>query len=218
MKVTLLGATGRTGKHVLDILLQKGHSVHALVRDHSKIKINSDKQLFVQEGNTTNLDTLRTAMNGCEVVVSVLNISRNSDFPWSGLRTPKTLISDTIRNAIKIAKDLGTNKIIVCSAWGVSETKEDLPGWFRWFIDNSNIAAAYRDHETQERLLIESGLNYVIIRPAGLTSSKKNEIQVSVNNFPKPNLTIGRKATAEFIVRMLKDDTYLKKAVTISAA
>src|SRR5258708_29485487 len=100
MKVTLLGATGRTGKHVLNILLQKGHSVQALVRDASKIKIYSEEQLFVLEGDTTNLDTLRTAMKGCEAVVSILNISRNSDFPWSGLRTPKTLISDTIRNAI----------------------------------------------------------------------------------------------------------------------
>ena len=63
--------------------------------------------------------------------------------------------------------------MIVISAWGVAETRKDIPFWFRWTIDFSNIKYGYQGHEQQEKLLQNSGLNYTIIRPVGLTNSEK---------------------------------------------
>lgn len=65
-------------------------------------------------------------------------------------------------------------RCIVCSAWGVAESQKDIPFWFRWTIKFSNIRFAYEDHERQEDLLKSSDLNWIIVRPVGLTNGKRN--------------------------------------------
>lgn len=214
MRVLLLGATGRTGKLVLDCLLKENHTVHVLVRNPSKVAADSPR-LKIFEGDTTDHETVTKASCGCEAVISVLNISRNSDFPWSKLRTAETFMSDTMWNVIQVCREKNINRIIVCSAWGVHETKKDIPAWFRWFINNSNIGAAYRDHERQEDLITGSGLDYTIVRPVGLTNSKEKPVDVTLNNIPSPKLTVSRASTAAFISQVLKTGAFSRTAVTV---
>lgn len=214
MKVLVLGATGRTGKQVVLQLLLAGHEVSAIVRDKSKI-MGADR-LSVFEGNI-DTEKLHQAMVGCDAIVSALNISRTTDFPWSKLRTPKTFMSDTMVDVIKVGEELGISRIVVCSAWGAAESKKEIPGWFKWFIDNSNIAAGYEDHERQESLLQKSAMNFTIVRPVGLTNAQKDkEVVVSQNNSPKPKLTISRKNVARFMTNLLNDHSYERAVVTIS--
>lgn len=217
MKILILGATGRTGKYLLEEALNKGFNVNILVRDAKKVKIKSDL-LNIFEGNTTNLEDLKKALNGCSSVISALNISRNSDFPWSKLRSPKDFLEKTVQNIILASKTNPLEKVIVISAWGVGETKKDLPFWFRWFIDNSNIKYGYLGHEQHEKLLKNSKLNWTSVRPVGLTNfEKREEILTSTNNFPIPKLTISRKSVARFILEVLESKIFERQAVTIFA-
>nr|WP_294793521.1 NAD(P)-binding oxidoreductase [uncultured Mucilaginibacter sp.] len=215
MRVLLLGATGRTGKHVLTHLLKAGHVVNAVVRD--KTKLNNNGQLHVFESDDINKTILKHAMQGCEAIISMLNISRTSDFPWAKLRTPKTFLSDAMANIIAVAEEAGIKKVVVCSAWGVHETKKDIPTWFRWLIDYSNIGVAYLDHERQELLLRQSKLDFTIVRPVGLTNStKEKQVQVSQNNSPKPKMMVSRKNTGAFFVQLLSNTSYSRHAIVIS--
>ncbi len=217
MKLLLLGATGRTGKLVLDEALHNNYGVVCLVRDSSKIRKRTGLEII--QGDVTNPRDLAKAIEGCRYVISTLNISRKTDFPWSPLRTPKTLLSDTMRGLISLEKTAQLERVVTCSAWGVAETKNDIPGWFRWLIDNSNIKHAYEDHQKQEELLTNSGHNWIIVRPTGLTNTNKSqEIKLTEQNQPKPNLTISRKSTAKFLVQCLTNDDLLRSKVTVSKA
>ena len=163
------------------------------------------------EGNLTK------AAQGCQAIISALNISRTSDFPWSRLRTPVRFLSDTMTLILRTAKRLNIDRVIICSAWGVHETKADIPFWFRWLIDHSNIGAAYTEHENQENILKSSDLNYTIVRPAALINLRtKVPTIVTENNIPKPNLIVSRIAVAEFIADQLASDKYHRNVITIS--
>ena len=216
MRILLLGATGRLGNLILDILLETEFEICVLVRDKLKINKRSGK-LSILEGDTTSEETLKMAMMGCQAVVSALNISRTSDFPWARLRTPSTFLSETMGCVIKTAIHFSVKKIVICSAWGVRETKQDIPGWFKWLINNSNIGVAYKDHERQENLLRNSGINFTIVRPVGLINSKKEQkILVGLDNSIKPNLVINRISVARFMVDQLTSNEFSGRAVTIS--
>ena len=94
---------------------------------------------------------------------------------------------------------------------------EEIPVWFRWFIKNSNIGVAYKDHERQENELKTSKLDWTIVRPTGLTNFKKEKkIIESYNNEPKPKLTISRKNVAKFMVNALKRDELIGQITVIS--
>lgn len=215
MKILLLGATGRTGKLVLDSALEKGYQVNCLARNTSRIIPRENLTLF--QGDVTSPLHLAKAMTGCESVISVLNISRKSDFPWSALRTPENLLSTMMKALLLMTHKAGVKRIIICSAWGVAETEQDIPGWFAWLINNSNIGAAYRDHQRQEELLTASAFNWTIVRPVGLTNSRRTQLVTeSHENNPKPSLTISRQAVADYLVESLSKDELIGKKVVIS--
>ena len=103
------------------------------------------------------------------------------------------------------------------SAWGAKETKQDVPGAFRFLINRSNIGVAYRDHEAQEDLLAESELNWTILRPVGLTNKEiDEEVIISENNSPKPAMTISRKTVANMLLRSLSDSELNCRRIVIS--
>jgi uncharacterized protein YbjT (DUF2867 family) len=216
VKILILGATGRTGKYLLELALNQGFEVNILVRNAQNVPIKS-KKLEIFEGLGTNIEDLKKAANGCKIIISALNISRNSDFPWARLRTPQNFLSLTVQNIITLQKSIKIEKVIVISAWGVAETKKDIPYWFKTLIDWSNIKYGYLEHENQEKLLKNSTLNWTSVRPVGLTNFKKMKpIIISFENFPKPNLTISRKNVARFIIENLHNKHFDNQVVTIS--
>ncbi len=216
MKILILGATGRTGKLILEEALNQGYDVNCLVREPTRIKKN-DKNLKILKGSPEKILDLENAIKDCNVIISALNISRKSDFPWSKLRTPPTFLSNVMKNIISLTEKNRLDRIIVCSAWGVAETEKEIPVWFNWLIKNSNIGVAYKDHERQEKELKKSKLNWTIVRPTGLTNFKnEKKIIESFNNEPRPKLTISRKNVAKFMVNALKRNELIGKTPVIS--
>jgi uncharacterized protein YbjT (DUF2867 family) len=216
MKVLILGGTGRTGKYVVEEAIRSGHKVTCLVRNESSIKVN-DPALTVLKGSPEIPSELGHALAGCSAVISTLNISRYSDFPWSKLRTPPTFMSDAIKNLVKLSEEQEIKRVVVCSAWGAAETKNEIPGLFRCLIDNSNIGFAYRDHERQEEILRRSRLQWTIVRPTGLINIRKLQVVIeSYNGTPKPKMTISRRSVAKYLVDALERDSLIYKAPVIS--
>ncbi len=220
MKLFLLGATGRTGRHVLELALERGHTVQALVRFPEKVAAAPHPNLRLFTGTPTDAEAAAQAMAGCEVVISTLNIARTSEFPWSPLRTPEDFLSQSLHNIIAGMRRHGLRRLVLTSAWGAGETAADIPGWFRWFIQNSNIGPAYRDHERQEALLLKTtDLDWTAVRPAGLVNTKKlDPPRVSFGGKPKPALTIGRRQLAKFLVDIAEDGRYVREMPVVSGA
>jgi putative NADH-flavin reductase len=214
-RILLLGATGRTGNQVLQQALDRGYKVNALVRDGRKIELE-DERLRVFEGDTRIPKDLNFAMENCEAVVSCLNISRKSDFPWAPLRTPEDFLSMTMRSLIKVCQEQDVTRLVLTSAWGVGDSRPHIPGWFGWVIDNSNLSAAYLEHERQEALVRNSGLDWTIVRPVALTNCEKPKpVKVIFGHEEKPSLRISRRNTAGFLIDVLEQPDYIQSIPVI---
>jgi uncharacterized protein YbjT (DUF2867 family) len=215
-RILILGATGRTGKLLLEQALEKGYKVNALVRNLEAFTVRHENlQLF--EGTPADKQLLNEAMQDCQAILSTLNISRKSDFPWSALRTPQHFLSQTVSDIIDLCPAHKISRVIVLSAFGVGESRQYIPTWFRWLIDHSNIGAAYQEHESQERLLEASDLQYTAIRPTSLVNAfRPIDVIVSVRNLPKPGLTISRYNVARFMLDILELQAYLRQTPVVS--
>src|SRR5260221_1517392 len=216
MKILILGATGRTGRLIVEDALKQGYDLNVLVRDKNKISFSS-KSIKVYQGTPTRRADLAAAMQGCEVIISALGIARASDAPWSKLITAENFITESMKNVIAEADQQNLKRIITISAWGVGESKKEIPFWLRWLINYTNLRPVYAEHESEEKLLANSNLNWTAVRPVALNNSKKlKTLKVSFNNFPKPNLQISRQSVAKFIVDIVKSDNYEMQSPTIS--
>jgi putative NADH-flavin reductase len=216
MKILILGSTGRLGKQLVNEALKRGHDIYVLVRDEKKVLLHIGN-ITVFKGLPTDKAILEKSMKECDVLLSALNISRTSDFPFAPLRTPKDFLSKTAANIIELMPKTNVKHAIIVTAHGVNETKKDIPFWFRWIINNTNLKYPYQDHEKQEHLFSHSKVSWTIIRPVGLTNAMQSKaIMISQNNIPKPTLTISRLDTAKFMLDEVENPQYAGKMVTVS--
>ena len=126
MKILILGATGRTGRLVVEEALKQGYDLNVLVRDKNKRPCDT-KSIKVYQGTPARRTDLAAAMQGCEVVISALSVAKASDAPWSKLISPENFVSESMKNVIAETNQQNLKRLITISAWGVLETKKDIP-------------------------------------------------------------------------------------------
>jgi nucleoside-diphosphate-sugar epimerase len=70
MKILVTGATGRIGRHLALELIKRGDIVRILVHDKGKLAEDGvlPENLEMVEGDITNIDSLRKAVDGVDMV------------------------------------------------------------------------------------------------------------------------------------------------------
>jgi putative NADH-flavin reductase len=212
--VLLFGATGRTGSEVLNYALEKGYHVKALVRDPSKITLESDR-LELITGTPANLEDVKRAAAGCDAVISTLNNPRKTESLWAKPVNPPTLMTGCIRNAVTVMKEMGIRRIIVQTGAGAGDSFADMPLFMKAMIRLTNLKYAYADHDGQEQVLKDSDLDWTIVRPVGLNNNETIK-ELAIGKGANHTAMIPRKAVAKFMVDCLESKEYVKKAPIIS--
>jgi putative NADH-flavin reductase len=71
MRVTIFGATGKTGRMLTQLALVKGYEVIAYARNPAKLEIK-DKQLEIVQGELHDQVAIEEAIKGSDAVISLL--------------------------------------------------------------------------------------------------------------------------------------------------
>ncbi len=74
MKVLVFGATGGTGRALVEQALEQGHAVTAFARDPAKVR-GARQNLAVARGNMLDLNSVEAAVQGQDAVLSALGTS-----------------------------------------------------------------------------------------------------------------------------------------------
>lgn len=213
MKVLLLGATGRTGRAVLQTALDAGHELVALVRDPARLSMQQHAGLSVIEGTPAIAADVSRALSGCDAVISTLNNNRASDAPWSKPVSPAGFMTGAMRNCVAAMTDQGVSRIVLLSAAGVGDSFSHVPWLFRWLIRHTNLRHTYSDHETQEQVLTGSGLEWTIARPVGLSDKPaRRSLAIALDKPRESSMTIQRGHVARFLVDCLQDRKLIGRA------
>jgi uncharacterized protein YbjT (DUF2867 family) len=102
---------------------------------------------------------------------------------------------------------------------GVGESKQD-PGFagafFMKVLVPPLLRDEYADKEAQERIVRESDLEWIIVRPMILTNGPwTNDYRTGEDLKPGRHPYISRADVADFLMRQLTDDAYVRKTPAI---
>lgn len=114
MTLTVFGATGRTGRHVVDQALAAGHTVVAFARTPSKLALDHPS-LSIVEGNVADREAVARAVRGSGAVVVAL-----SPEPKSGI----DVMTVGTRNIVAAMADAGVRRIVSLTGAGVSDPRD----------------------------------------------------------------------------------------------
>jgi putative NADH-flavin reductase len=202
MHIALFGATGGTGQQVLAQALEQGHRITALVRDPAKLAQRPGLTLVV--GSV--LDPVASeCLTGTEAVVCVLG-SHGGKTPIEARGTERILAA---------MHDQGVRRLVVVTSLGVGESRAQIAWPWRLIMDLT-LKSILEAKAEQERLVKTSGLDWVIVRPGGLTDGPRTgAYRFGID----PTLKAGRVSradVADFVLRQLTEDVFLHQAPAVT--
>jgi putative NADH-flavin reductase len=209
MRILIIGATGGTGREIVKQALERGHQVVALARNPTKITTQHER-LRVVRGDVMDSASLDAAMEGCDAVVCALGHKR-----WLG---PSKILSEGTRNIVRAMEKHGVKRMVVESALGVGDSIGRLGVYYTLFTIPFILPFYWYDKGRQERVVRESALEWVIVRPGQLTNGRKRGTYKhgpNVGNYLW-SVSISRADVADFMLNQLAETPYLRNAPGLS--
>ena len=206
MKILVFGATGTIGNELVKQLLNMGNSVSAFVRDPLKLTINHDNLEIIQ-GDVMDSAVVDGAVADHDAVLIALGAGARGQVRTTGTR-----------NIIQAMKKSNVSRLICLSSLGVGDSRGNLNFFWKYVMFGALLRVAYADHVTQEELVMQSGLEWTIVRPAAYTDGERTGSYK--HGFPATEeelqLKISRADVADFILKQLADKAYLLKTPGLS--
>ena len=206
MKLAIFGATGKTGIELVKQALEQGHAVTAFVRDPARLAIEDEYLTFVT-GDVFDPSSVVKAVEGQDAVICALGAG--TELKKTTIRTTGTI------NIIRSMQENDIKRLMVVTAMGVGESWNDLSLLNKFFFAIL-LKSSRDDHEAQEAAVKDSGLDWTIIRPSGLTDTPRTGVYDVGENIPANTSKISRADVADLILKELNQDTFIGKAVTIT--
>jgi uncharacterized protein YbjT (DUF2867 family) len=146
MKLAVLGATGRTGRLVVEQALAAGHTVAALVRSPDKLA-TSNPSLRVVTGQATDPSAVSRALEGADAVISTLGGGGS-------------VIADSTRAIVAAARQTGVSRVVVLSSFFV---ERDRLNPVSRLLTGIAMGGLIKDKNAGEEVLRQSDLDWTIV-------------------------------------------------------
>ncbi|MDO4239846.1 NAD(P)-dependent oxidoreductase [Micrococcus sp.] len=192
MRITVIGGSGGTGAELVTAALADGHEVTVVSRGG-----RAPEGAAVVAGSATDLDVARRAVAGADAVVVTVGGAK-------GVPLSRTQVTGTVVRAMQAE---GVRRLAVQSSLGTGGSARQLRGALRW-ITPVVLAGPLRDHTAQEKAVRSSGLDWTIVRPAGLKDAPATGEVTVLRDDESGSLggTVHRADVARFLLNALTEE------------
>jgi putative NADH-flavin reductase len=209
MKIALFGATGATGKYLIEEALGLGHQVLVYGRNASRVSLKNPNVMLV-DGQIHDRTAVAKVFQGVDAVISALG---------PGYRSPPgTVIARGIENIIAGMEQAEVKRFVQVSTASAPDAN-DGAGKMKAIIFVFSLLArnSYNDVRAAAKAIRESSLDWTMVRVPSLYDGPPTT-QLRVGYYGKASLTmkLSRGNLANFLFKQLTDPTYIHKAPGIS--
>lgn len=211
MNIAIFGAHGPTGLLLTQQALDKGYTVTAVTR-HPETFPLQHAHLRVMRGDVYDLTTVEQAIAGQDAVLSTLGV------PFS--RQPITVYSQGVAHIVQAMQRLGVRRLI-CVSSSAAGTDHDTGAGFVFdkilqpLVMSTIGKTTYADMKRMETLLMQSGLDWTIVRPSGLFETPAvTDYQVAEDHIRRQFTS--RADLADCMLQQLTTDRYSRKVIAVA--
>jgi putative NADH-flavin reductase len=220
MNLTIFAATGGIGQQVLEQAVDAGHDVTAVVRNPARL--TRPVGVVTADLATADPAALEPAVEGADAVLSSLGPRSKSD---AGIASRGT------RAIVDAMQATGARRIVVVSAApigtvpspGRPKPPKDDPG-DGFFMRNlfSHVAKTafrgmYADLALMEDIILESGLEWTIVRPPKLTDKPLTRTyRTAYGQNVRGGWSVPRADVADLMLRVIEQPETIKQVIGIA--
>lgn len=206
MNVLVIGAAGQTGQAVVDHALAAGHTVTAFV--HHEENYTATAMVATFQGNVLDLNSVTNALQGQDAVLDTLG----GHLPWK----KTTLETNGARTVLQAMEATGVRRLVILSTIGEGDSMNNVHGWYGKLFMPTLLRGVMADKAGMEAVVEKSSVDWVIVRPAGLTDGDPKGIRIVTPESGEKVRFITRKDVANFMLDQLTGNDFLRQAVGIA--
>jgi hypothetical protein len=149
------------------------------------------------------------ALDGQSAVLSALGVA-------SPLRRNRVLV-EGVRHIVRSMEQTRVRRLVYLSFLVVPEGRTQLSLLGRTLVSRLLLLSVVADHVLKEEIIRGSGLDCIIVRPPRLTTGPRRGTYRHGASIRATSLvpTISRADLADFMLRQLEDDTYVRRAPAV---
>lgn len=208
MKLIVFGSTGSIGRELVNQALSLGHIVTAFARNPDMLDINH-KKLVTVRGDVMDVTSIESAIQNQEVVLSALG---------TPARTKNNVRSVGTANIIKAMERFGIRRLICLSSIGIGDSRNMLPGLYKYLLVPLFLRQGFAEHEIQEVTVQRSRTDWTIVRPGAFKNGARTGNYF--HGLPEPGrkikAQISRADVADFMLSQLSETRYINKSPWVS--
>lgn len=206
MRLLILGATGPTGRNLLEQALAAGHEITALVRNRARLTM-THARLASAIGDATDSRALESAMAGQQAVLSALG---------AGNSLRSEIASRAVAALIPAMRARALKRVIFLSAFGVGETFGQA-SLVQRLAYCTLLRQIFADKAKADAMLRQSGLDWTLVYPTVLTHGARRGAyrvgeRLAMTGLPK----ISRADVASFMLEQLSSAEWVQRTAVIS--
>ena len=209
MNILVVGASQGTGALSVKTALDRGHRVTAFARSPEKLTL-SHANLTRVAGSFHDRGAVEAVVPGHDAVLITASTSG-----ISGFRKNPNYFSQGTALVVDAMKAASVERLVVLSALGVGESRAQNGFLLNTLVVDFVLRGPFQDHERQEKLVKESGLAWVIARPARLHDGPARHAYAKETGTKKVPGSIARADVADFLVEAAEIDTWVRKGVQL---
>jgi uncharacterized protein YbjT (DUF2867 family) len=211
MKITVFGATGGIGRHVVRQALDAGHQVTAVVRDPARLDLSHPALEVATVPGLTDPEVLRPIVAASDAAISGVGPRGPKDGP---------VATTTTRGILRALEAGGVRRFVAVSAVPVGPVPEGESFVNRWIVlplISTLLRDLYADLAAMEDEIRRSTTAWTIVRPPKLvdkplTGAYRKNIG---GNVPR-GYSISRANVAHAMLAALHDPATLGQAVGVA--
>lgn len=210
MKIVVFGASGGTGRELVEQGLGRGHRVRAFVRNPAAFTTREGLQIAL--GDARDGKAIAAAIAGQEAVVSALGAHSLLD---------NTLLPDAMRHILPSMKEHGVRRLIVLGASGVWPGAGRKLSPVRRFgiemLDATLLKRPFQSQRAMQLLIRASDVEWTVVQPPMLVNKPgRGQYRVDAEALPAGGTTIARADVAEFMLAQLNSREWICKSPFIA--
>ena len=210
MRLVVFGATGGTGRLIVEQALAAGHEVTAVARRPSAFAARHER-LEVVRGDVLEPSTIERAVAGRDAVVSALGAAD---------RAPTAVYSEGTGNIARAMRDREVRRLTCISSGGLEADHLYVP-FLQRLVTKLVVQRLYKnvfaDMARMEDELERGGLDWTVVRAPMLTDGPRTgRYRVAANDYLRRPGRISRADLADYVLAHLDDPASYHARVEIS--
>jgi putative NADH-flavin reductase len=198
-KIAIIGGTGKSGKYLVQNLLDKNYPIKLLLRNPENF-ILKNPLIQIVKGDARDYESIDNLIKDCSVVISTLGQPKGEE----------SIFGDASKNIIKAMDFYGIKRYIVTTGLNVDtpfdHKNEKVKMATDWMYQNYPKTTA--DKQKEYELLVKSDLDWTLVRlPMINLTPESFPTETNLEDCKGEN--ISATDLAEFLVSQIDDETFI---------